>query len=198
MMAMSMDKFSNDAFAGYLAGFLDGEGCIEINANKQGIRIRLANTHRPTLEGILARLQFGRIEDYRTKSSKRIGHKPLYCYAVSNAPDVERLLVVCQPYLLIKAEKAAKAMGIIAKRKQLMAETDERNRTILARLAAGDEGKAIAADLIVSPQLISRVAKGYTWPTVVAQSKPHGRGIRSIDQSFRLHGQPPTRVEESS
>ncbi len=121
--SMNIKDFSDDAFAGYLAAFLDGEGCIEINVDECGVRLRLANTYRPTLDAMCARLEMGRVEEYRGRSAPH--HKRIYCYAVSSAPDVERFLLIVRPYLTIKTEKADRALTIIGHQRKRMEELDD-------------------------------------------------------------------------
>ncbi|MDG6938498.1 MAG: hypothetical protein JRN42_08200 [Nitrososphaerota archaeon] len=188
---MSMLSFGDDAFAGYLAGFLDSEGCIEISKEECGIRIRLANTHRPTLDAIHERLGFGRIEEYRRPQKSH--YKRLFIYAVSNAPDVERFLRLVRPYVSIKAEKADRALAIIGIQRQRMEDLDERNRQVLALIDEGVLQKEIAKRFNISQSLVSRIKSGHTWPTEINRFNARRglkKGMRPSDQVFRLHGEP--------
>ena len=187
-----MENWSHDAFWGYVAGFLDGEGCIEINKAECGIRVRLANTFRPTLDAIHARLGYGRIEEYRRPASK--DYRRLFCYAVSNAPDVEHFLLNTRPFASIKAEKADRALEIIAGQRARMEALDARNRAVLAEIAKGRMQRDIAVDFGISQALVSRIKVGHTWPTEIARFNARRglkKGVKPSDQLFRLHGSPP-------
>lgn len=188
-----MKNFSTDAFLGYLAGFLDGEGCIEINKDECGIRLRLANTHRPTLDAIHARLGYGRVEEYRRPANKN--YRRLFCYAVSSAPDVERFLLSVRPYISIKAEKADLALEIIRRQRARMEALDQRNAAVLAALKSGRMQKDVAAEFNISQALVSRIKSGHTWPKEIERFNARRglkKGIRPSDQVFRLHGLPPS------
>jgi hypothetical protein len=189
---MHIRDFSADTFAGYLAAFLDGEGCIEIQTNDCGVRLRLANTHRATLEGIHERLGYGRVEEYRRQANA--GYRPLYCFAVSSAPDVERFLLLTRPYIQIKAEKADRALAIIAAQRERMEALDARNRAVLNRVNGGAMQKDVAREFGISQSLVSRIKSGHLWPTEIAKFNARRglkKGMRPSDQLFRLHGEPP-------
>ena len=187
-----MENWSADAFNGYLAGFLDGEGCIEINKDECGIRLRLANTHRPTLDAMCRRLGFGRVEEYGGRAER--GYKRLFCYAISSAPDVERFLLTVRPFMSIKAEKADYALSIIRRQRERMDELDGRNKAVLDAIAAGRMQKDIAAEFGISQSLVSRIKCGHTWPKEIERFNARRglkKGMRPSDQVFRLHGLPP-------
>lgn len=186
-----MQSWTDDAFAGYLAGFLDGEGCIEINPNECGIRLRLANTHRPTLDAIHNRLGYGRVEEYRRPSNSN--YKRLYCFAVSSAPDVERFLTLVRPMISIKADKADRALDIIRRQRERMADLDRRNAAVLAAVQSGRLQSEVAAEFGISQSLVSRIKAGHTWPKEIERFNARRglkKGMRPSDQIFRLHGAP--------
>ncbi len=58
-----MKNWTDDAFAGYLAAMIDGEGNIEL-IGTYSVRIRIANTIRPTLDAIVERMGCGRVVEY--------------------------------------------------------------------------------------------------------------------------------------
>ncbi len=187
----TMMGFSNDAFAGYLAGFLDGEGCIEINKDECGIRLRLANTFRPTLDALLERLGYGRVEEYRRPKNKK--YKRLFCYAISSAPEVEKFLLLVNPYLFNKSEKAQQALAIIGRQRDRMNALDARNSAIVSRIANGAKQSELAKELNISQSNISRIKSGHTWPTEIARFNARRglkKGMKPSDQIFRLHGNP--------
>lgn len=63
-----MKSWPNEAFAAYVAAMIDGEGHIEIIA-ACSVRVRIANTIRPTLEAMRARLERARVYA-RTRHAK--------------------------------------------------------------------------------------------------------------------------------
>jgi hypothetical protein len=60
-----MLDWSDEAFAGYLAAMIDGEGHIEIPGTN-AVRVRIANTVKPTLGAMALRLGFGRARQAAT------------------------------------------------------------------------------------------------------------------------------------
>lgn len=95
----------------WLAGFIDGEGCINLYPANQGrltvgfsVRVSIANTHLPTLEHIQEMLGFGTIVKVRKDTTV---DKPGYALWFENAPDIIRLLEEISPWLVTKAEQAS-------------------------------------------------------------------------------------------
>lgn len=185
-----MKKWPDDAFAGYLAAMIDGEGHIEI-VGAYAVRIRIANTVKPTLDAMVARLGFGRTIEYARPKDR--GYKRLYCLEVSNAIDVRRLFDVCGPYMHMKRDQMDAALAVVSRIEGEVVRIDERNRSILAAIAAGRVQIDIAKEYGVSPQLISRIKKGHTWSSVISGHRARSLAKRfphTADQSFRLHGEP--------
>lgn len=185
-----MKDWPDDAFAGYLAAMIDGEGHIEING-MCSVRVRIANTFRPTLDAIVDRLGFGRVAEYaRPKDSK---FKRLFSVDVSNAKDVSRLFAICGRFIHIKAERMDDALAVINRVLGEIERIDERNRQILDRIKAGEKQVNIARDLGVSPQLVSMVKKGHGWSSVISGHRARSLAKRfpaRSSQVFRLHGEP--------
>ena len=105
-------------FWSYVAGFMDGEGCIEIHPAEVGMRIRIANTHLPALEYIRDGVGFGSVQHYRRSAKFR----QLYAYAISNMTDCKRFLEKVRPFLIVKAARADYAMQIIGRAEERMAD----------------------------------------------------------------------------
>jgi len=92
--------------AAWLAGFVDGEGCIAVyptsGRNYLHPRISVANTFRGVLEEIQELLGFGGI---RTKH--QVGNdKESYAWQANAHADVYRCLKALIPYLRLKREQA--------------------------------------------------------------------------------------------
>lgn len=185
-----MNDWPDDAFAGYLAAMIDGEGHIEIGKACH-VRVRIANTFRPTLDAIVARLGFGRVVEYaRPEGSK---HKRLFSVEVSNAKDIGRLLLICGPYMHIKADRMNAAIVVVNRVLSEVERIDERNRQILKRIADGQRQIDIAREFGVSPQLVSMIKKGNGWSSRISGHRARSLAKRfpaHADQVFRLHGEP--------
>lgn len=182
-----MQDWSDDAFAGYLAGMVDGEGHIEL-VREYAVRVRIANTIKPTLDAIQTRLGFGRVIEYARPKGRN--YKRLFCYEVSNVQDVERLFAVCGAFIHMKLEARDKALAICARVRADVEKLDERNRAILAAIAEGRVQNQIAREFGVSPQLVSRIKKGHTWSSVITTHRSRALqryNPRGADQSMRLH-----------
>ena len=149
---MNIAGFSEDAFAGYVAALLDGEGSIEIHPKECGIRIRIANTFKPVLDAICERLGYGRVEAYPKRPTL-----PLFAYRTSNAHDCRALLTFCRPFIQIKADRADRALQIISRMQDRADEVFARNREILAGLARGERQTVIALRVGVTQSYVSYV-----------------------------------------
>ena len=92
----------------YIAGFVDGEGCLSIGANGS-VSIGIVNTSKCTLDFILKVLNIGVIQD-----RKQIVNKRQYVYRAygENCMTIINLLL---PYLI---EKKDQALLLIEYRKQ--------------------------------------------------------------------------------
>jgi hypothetical protein len=93
----------------YLAGIIDGEGCISIskgtiNHRQQSIRIRVANTNFELIDWL--HTQFGGKTNYIKKKGNR---RPQKMWSVL-ARKAAILLREIQPYLIVKREQAKIAL----------------------------------------------------------------------------------------
>lgn len=184
-----MQQWSDDAFAGYLAAMIDGEGHIELISN-YSVRVRIANTIRPTLVAMVQRMGFGRVIEYARPTGKN--YKRLFALEVSNAADVRKMFSICGHFIHMKRDQMDAAMAILDRIQEDIAQIDARNRAVLAAINTGGKSQnQIAREFGVSPQLVSRIKKGHTWSSVISGHR--ARKIRQpegADQSFRLHGGP--------
>ena len=186
-----MRKWPDDAFAGYLAAMIDGEGNIEL-IGSCSVRVRIANTVKPTLDAMAERLGFGRVVEYaRPKGS---GYKRLFCLEVSNAKDIKSLFDIGGPYIHMKRDQMDNALAIVSRVLREGDRIDARNRAILAAVSVGDRTQAdIAREFGVSPQLVSHIKKGHTWTSVISGHRARAltkQFPRESSQVFRLHGVP--------
>lgn len=185
-----MHDWPDDAFAAYVAAMIDGEGHIEIGSSCS-VRVRIANTIRPTLDAMCKRLGFGRVIEYARPPGRN--YKRLFCLEVSNVADAERLFSICGRFVHMKADQMGDAMMVI---RRVLAEADvidARNRQILAAINSGRVQNEIATSFGVSPQLVSHIKKGHTWSSVISghrARKLSKRFPRRCAQNFRLHGEP--------
>jgi hypothetical protein len=105
-----------DVQAAWLAGLIDGEGCISIwrerrEGNRSGFRyyamVHIANTNRGLLDAI-AKVIPGEV--YLKDARKKLAnHKPLFMFAVSRRA-LSPVLTRIAPFLVIKKRQAEIAM----------------------------------------------------------------------------------------
>jgi len=103
----------------YLAGLIDGEGCIYFS-NKSGqkretysnLRLNISNTYKPLMERLHD--EFGgylrtHIDKHQFKSGRyrKIGYDLVLCNK-----QAEKLIRECLPYFIIKKERAEIALDI--------------------------------------------------------------------------------------
>ena len=172
--------WSDDAFAGYLAAMIDGEGHIEVRGSTT--RIRIANTVRPTLEAIIDRLGYGRVIEYARPASSNF--KRLFCAEVSNVRDVGRVFSLCGRFIHMKRDQMEAALAVVRRVEAEVARIDSRNNAIRAAIATGEVQLHIAKRFGVSPQLVSRIKSGHTWGSVLRGHQARTLTSRT-DQSFR-------------
>jgi len=104
-----VDKFADTDLA-RLAAFIDGEGCITIRVNSNGrwkrgrqllLRLQIANTDIRLILWLMDTFEMGFVH-----LQKRGGPRKTMHYWEVTGVDVERLLVLCYSYLIIKKEQA--------------------------------------------------------------------------------------------
>lgn len=186
-----MQTWPEAAFAGYLAAMIDGEGHIEI-IGSCSVRIRIANTIKPTLDAMVERLGFGRVVEYARPKDRKV--KRLFCLEISNARDIAALFDICGPFMHMKRDQMGTALDVVRRVLSEGDRIDRRNRAILAAVKAGGRTQnSIAKEFGVSPQLVSHIKKGHTWSTVISGHRARALGKkfpRENSQVFRLHGAP--------
>lgn len=103
---------------GYLAGLIDGEGCISFTERLRNgrtsvttVRLIITNTHIGLMEWLKARIMQACY--FQERRSNNIKRKPAYSFVMSAAPEVLQTLEVVFPYLIVKKAKAVEAIAIL-------------------------------------------------------------------------------------
>lgn len=96
----------------YLAGLIDGEGCISAQAPNRGDRyfaqVRVVNTRLEMLEWIERR--FGGVISFNRRAT--IKWRALYKWRIHGQAKVAWILIGCMPYLVIKRDQAHIALEL--------------------------------------------------------------------------------------
>ena len=97
----------------YLAGFVDGEGCVSLawrkvrGKNYITPNIQITNTNKEIIEWIASEIP-GHIHE---RKEKRVNRKDSWCYQISGNKALE-LIKDIYPYLKVKRQQADVVMGI--------------------------------------------------------------------------------------
>jgi hypothetical protein len=106
-----MDTVSDTDWA-YLAGFIDGEGCIIANPTNRRTcfkpTINLKQVHHPSLQEVQDIFGVGKLYVKKAKGNR---HSQLV-WRIFRQGEVEYLLRGCLPYLKLKKRQAALALYI--------------------------------------------------------------------------------------
>lgn len=88
----------------YVAGILDGEGCIGVTWHSRGIRIRVAvaNTSRALIDKLVELTGLGCVA-FRPRPN--VKHKDVYTWIIQSGGALS-VLKQCRPFLVVKAEQA--------------------------------------------------------------------------------------------
>ena len=96
-----------DIEKGYLAGLLDGEGCVGYYTRlTKGVPYHSASLHicmtdpRPA-EWLMEQVGYGKV----SFSFKPEGHKPVYSWQLCKQPQIKEVLIAIRPFLLVKGDQ---------------------------------------------------------------------------------------------
>ena len=109
------DKFSlpsvwSDIEKGYIAGIIDGEGCIGIYKRRNRgyfIQLTITNTHKTTMKWLSAKLHANAL---RHLSDQRPRNKQIFSITVDRI-RAAKILEIVKPYLKIKQAQADLALN---------------------------------------------------------------------------------------
>lgn len=114
---------TSEAVVAYLAGIIDGEGCINLNkkhanGRKSTWRIRVQMNDREAL--LLLHDTFGgslegfETNGYQPPSRRGTNRKPIFVWNLNRQSSVEAALRCLLPYLRVKRKKAEDALAQIS------------------------------------------------------------------------------------
>lgn len=111
-MISDVDRDRLEKYAAYIAGLLDGEGCIKIHTDKRNgyryVTIRLGMTHRDTIEFIAG------IFGVSFKPLKKMfNRKIVYFLQVSTKKDIRIILETIWPWIITKREDIQDALEFL-------------------------------------------------------------------------------------
>lgn len=96
-----------DAEKGYLAGLFDGEGCVGYyrrytkGISYHSASLHICSTDLRAIEWVATKVGYGNVTS--TQNGTR---KVAYSWQLCNKPQVEEVLKMIRPYLIIKADQA--------------------------------------------------------------------------------------------
>jgi len=98
---------------GYIAGMVDGEGCIKftVPASYNGYKrtnyfiLTISNTNKESLTWIQSKLNCGNLYE-ETASPKHKRTKPCFIFRIASRLQIALVLKALLPYLIIKKDKA--------------------------------------------------------------------------------------------
>lgn len=92
----------------WLAGILDGEGCVssQLRGNALSIQLRINNTCTRMLKKVEEILQSLEVKFTSRVCKEYKNRRPLYSVTVCNLPDICKVLSECMPDLTTKYDQA--------------------------------------------------------------------------------------------
>lgn len=103
----------------YLAGIIDGEGCIYIGDNITGARICVLNTNKELIRWVSSIFN-SNVKIIESKINDGYSRKTYYQTILTRHSDLIALLKVLIPYLRIKKSKAIESVKILQDRVNLI------------------------------------------------------------------------------
>lgn len=116
---------SDKAKFGYLAGILDGEGCITVGAGQKNTCVNynsilvVQNTSKPLIDWL--QQKFGGSVYLSKKSTAKT--KEAYMWRVLKKKDIEILLLATLPYLVVKREQAKLLLEFVRLSREAQSDT---------------------------------------------------------------------------
>ena len=107
---IDMKSWPNTDLA-YLAGIVDGEGCIHYDKNTKCLKLAVTNTDIGLLDWLKKRIGAGAY--YHKNITKADHHQKCYHFVVSAIRDVLDILKAIEPYVIIKKEKVLYGIKIL-------------------------------------------------------------------------------------
>lgn len=141
-MFFMLKSFTDDQFAAWLAGFFDGEGCIQV-PTKTGVELTIANTNKDIVFSIRDRLGVGVISEVRFVNKPR--WKTKYAWRERRYEEAGVVLKMMLPFLTIKREKAVQALARISDYKLKRKYIFDRNMEVARLKKLGHSHKEIGA-----------------------------------------------------
>lgn len=107
LFQMAYDQM-DELWAGWLAGIVDGEGCICIGKTKTSYRVfvSITNTNRDILNKVIKIVGTGKLVELPRSEAH---HKPAWKVSYDNAADVDALLFLIDPFLIGKRKQLRNA-----------------------------------------------------------------------------------------
>jgi DNA-binding CsgD family transcriptional regulator len=152
------DSWTDEQFIAWLAGFMDGEGCIYLQTKQQhSVEITLANTEREVMCAIYERMQMGVLNETTYSKSE---WKTKYTWRIRNYDDACSLLTRLLPFLVIKRAKAEEAIQRVNMAYAIRDAMNERNQQVRAMKAQGTSTKEIASLFDLSVASVNAICAG--------------------------------------
>jgi hypothetical protein len=111
----------------WLAGYLDGEGCIRIDSSSDGPRLSVASTVRSVLEEIVSQ-EGGNIIDVKRHRGFNPRRKRQWEWRFYSPDGIQDLLERTRPYMRIKQTEAWLMLEYLAQR--TMVPRDQRRHAV--------------------------------------------------------------------
>lgn len=97
-----------DTDAAYLAGIVDGEGCITLPKRRNGIIITIGNTNTKLMDWLSSIT----LKQTYLRPDKR-AREPFYVLTICGARDLAYVLERLRPFLIVKADRCDQCLSIL-------------------------------------------------------------------------------------
>ena len=100
----------------YMAGIIDGEGCLNISKTRKYryCRLTIANTDKFLMKWLVDKFGAGaQNREHRRSTEERKNRKPCYIFLVAAQNELHELLIRVEKYLVIKKVKARECIDYI-------------------------------------------------------------------------------------